>query len=242
MLPKIAVITECQMGNVLERPKSDSPGGNIVAKVSLAIKTGGIDSEPPRRFNETNNIITRVLDVGCGDNPKWAQISAPGEITYYGVDIDGAALERAHIAHPNARFIAGEAEHMHWFADGSIDAITCRVACPYMDLPLALREMARVLRPGGTITLQLHSFHFACADFLRRSRDENPKAIVGGVWTLLNGFVFSLTGCVLNLPGSKRFHESWQNVGSIRRALRRVGVVLDNHVGSPEFIVLGHKI
>jgi ubiquinone/menaquinone biosynthesis C-methylase UbiE len=186
-------------------------------------------------------MITRVLDVGCGDNPMWAPVSAPGEIIYYGVDIDRPALERAQIGHPIAKFIAGEAEHMSWFADGSIDAITCRVACPYMDLPSALREMARVLRPGGTITLQLHSFHFACADLLRRARDGNPKAIVGGVWALLNGYVFWLTGCVLDLPGSKRFHDSWQTVGSIRRALRRVGVVLDKHEGNPEFIVWGHK-
>ncbi len=194
-------------------------------------------------------MITCVLDVGCGDNPTWAQISAPGEITCYGIDIDRAALERAQIAHQNAKFIAGEAENMPWFADGSIDAITCRVACPYMVVPSALREMARVLRPGGTITLQLHSFHFACTDLLRRARAGKlrraragkPKAIVGGVWALLNGYVFWLTGCVLDMPGSKRFHDSWQTLGSIRRALRRVGLVLDKHVGKPEFIVWGHK-
>jgi ubiquinone/menaquinone biosynthesis C-methylase UbiE len=187
------------------------------------------------------SMITRVLDVGCGDNPSWASTSAPREIAYYGVDIDRAALERAQIGHPNARFIAGEAEHMPWFADGSIDAITCRVALPYMDLPSALREMARILTPGGTITLQLHSFRFACFDLLQRARSGKPKAIVGGIWTLVNGYVFWFTGCVLDLPGSKHFHDSWQTVGSIRRALRRVGVVVDKHEGNPEFIVWGHK-
>jgi ubiquinone/menaquinone biosynthesis C-methylase UbiE len=186
-------------------------------------------------------MITRVLDVGCGDNPKWVPISAPGEISYYGVDIDPAALERAHFGHPNARFIAGEAEQMHWFADRSIDAITCRVACPYMHLPSALREMARVLKPGGSITLQLHSFHFACVDLLRRAREGKLEAIIGGVWTLLNGYVFWLTGRVLDLPGSKRFHDSCQTVGSIRHALRRVGIVLDKQQEIPEFIVWGHK-
>jgi len=186
-------------------------------------------------------MTTCVLDVGCGDNPIWAPVSAPGEITYYGTDIDQGALERAQMEHPNGKFIAGAGEHMPWFADESIDAITCRVALPLMDPPSALREMARVLRPGGTITLQLHSLRFACADLLRRVRAGKPKAVVGGVWALFNGCVFWLSGSVLDLPGSRRFHDSWQTVGSIRRALRRVGIVLDKHVESPEFIVWGHK-
>jgi ubiquinone/menaquinone biosynthesis C-methylase UbiE len=201
-----------------------------------------MDAELACSLNERdNNMTTCVLDVGCGDNPIWAPISALGEITYYGVDIDRVALESARTGHPNAKFIDGEAEHMSWFADGSIDAITCRVACPYMDLPSALREMARVLRPGGTITLQLHSFHFACAEFLQRARTGKPKAVLGGIWTLLNGCVFWLTGSVLDMPGTRRFHDSWQSLGSIRRALRRVGIVLDKHVAKPEFIVWGHK-
>jgi hypothetical protein len=40
-----------------------------------------------------------------------------------------------------------------------MDVITYRVAWSCTDLRLALREMA----PGGRITLQLHSFQFACA-------------------------------------------------------------------------------
>jgi ubiquinone/menaquinone biosynthesis C-methylase UbiE len=182
-----------------------------------------------------------VLDVGCGDNPIWAPVSATADIAYYGVDIDKAALEKAQMAHPNAKFFLGVAEHMPWFTDGSIDAITCRVALPYMDPVATLREMARVLKPGGTITLMLHSFPFACADLLRRVGTGKAKAILGGVWTLLNGTVFWLTGRVLDIPGSQRFHDSWQSVASIRRALRRVGVALDKYVVSPEFIVWGHK-
>ena len=201
----------------------------------------GATSKRAVDWSVVDNMTTRVLDVGCGDSPRWESTPAPGEIAYYGVDIDRAALERAQTGHPNASFIAGEAEHMPWFADGSIDAITCRVALPYMDLPSALREMARILTPGGTITLQLHSFRFACLDLLRRARSGKPEAIVGGVWTFVNGYVFWFTGCVLDLPGSKRFHDSWQSVGSIRRALRRVGVVVDKHEGNPEFTVWAHK-
>jgi hypothetical protein len=69
-----------------------------------------IESELARRLKETDNMITRVLDVGYGDNPSWAPISAPGEFAYYGMDIDRAALDRAHIEHPNPRFIACETE------------------------------------------------------------------------------------------------------------------------------------
>ncbi len=46
-----------------------------------------------------------------------------------------------------------EAEHMP-FADGSLDMVTCRQAAHHFyDLPLALREINRVLKPGGVFLL-----------------------------------------------------------------------------------------
>lgn len=46
-----------------------------------------------------------------------------------------------------------EAEHMP-FADGSLDMVTCRQAAHHFyDLPQALREIERVLKPGGVFLL-----------------------------------------------------------------------------------------
>jgi len=53
----------------------------------------------------------------------------------------------------NARFVAGDATHLP-FPSGSFDLVTCRRAAHHFpDVPGALAEMHRVLRPGGRLGL-----------------------------------------------------------------------------------------
>ena len=73
-------------------------------------------------------------------------------------DIAAGMLQQAgHLAAErsldNVELAFVEAEHMP-FADGSLDMVTCRQAAHHFyDLPLALREVSRVLKPGGVFLL-----------------------------------------------------------------------------------------
>jgi SAM-dependent methyltransferase len=102
----------------------------------------------------------RVLDIACGTGEPSITIArllqGTGEVV--GVDLSGGPLavagERAR-QHglSNVRFQEADVHHLP-FPDNSFDRITSRLGVMFFaDLPRALREMHRVLKPGGRVTL-----------------------------------------------------------------------------------------
>ena len=98
----------------------------------------------------------RVLDAGCGDGALACAAASHGaQVT--GIDADAAMLaaarSRAAMAKLSASFSAGRVERLP-FPDGSFDVVaSITVLCFVSDAALAVREMARVLRPGGRLIL-----------------------------------------------------------------------------------------
>jgi ubiquinone/menaquinone biosynthesis C-methylase UbiE len=99
----------------------------------------------------------RLLDVGCGPGSitvGLAEVVAPGEVV--GLDIQPAQIERARAlaaerGQGNARFETGDAYQLP-FPDASFDAAFTNTLLSHLQEPLrALREMHRVLRPGGVL-------------------------------------------------------------------------------------------
>ena len=98
----------------------------------------------------------RVLDVGCGDGALGCAIAARGaEVT--GVDADPAMLTaaRSRAARQGlaVAFAEGRLERLP-FADASFDLVVAMtVLCFVPDAGGAVREMTRVLRPGGRLVI-----------------------------------------------------------------------------------------
>jgi len=94
----------------------------------------------------------RILDVATGTGLVAAALAraAPGcHLT--GLDQSEAMLAVARRRHPDIDFVQGEAERLP-FADEEFDAVTFTYLLRYVDDPAAtMRELARVLRPGGRI-------------------------------------------------------------------------------------------
>jgi SAM-dependent methyltransferase len=99
----------------------------------------------------------RVLDVGSGAGHSTLAFARTGVQTT-GVDLtprmvqtgrDLAEREGVH----NVRFEQGDAERLRFERD-AFDVVTCRLcAHHFADVPAALAEMRRVLRPGGRLLL-----------------------------------------------------------------------------------------
>ena len=98
----------------------------------------------------------RVLDAGCGDGALVCAAASRGAVAT-GLDPDpdmlAAARMRARGAHVQAAFVEGRIEQIP-FADASFDVVVAiTVLCFFTDASGAVREMARVLRPGGRLVL-----------------------------------------------------------------------------------------
>jgi SAM-dependent methyltransferase len=96
----------------------------------------------------------RVLDAGCGTGVVAITAARLGA-TVNGADLTPQLLEKArenaHIASVSVEWIEGDVEQLP-FADGEFDAVLSQFAHMFAPRPdIAIREMLRVLRPGGTI-------------------------------------------------------------------------------------------
>jgi fatty-acid O-methyltransferase len=112
----------------------------------------------------------RVLEVGCGHGGGGSYIARylrPASYTGMDLNPNGIALcQRTHDV-AGLDFVQGDAQDLP-FPDESFDAVVnVESSHGYPDFPGFLREVARVLTPGG---------HFLYADFRNRKRVEEWEA------------------------------------------------------------------
>jgi demethylmenaquinone methyltransferase / 2-methoxy-6-polyprenyl-1,4-benzoquinol methylase len=94
----------------------------------------------------------RVLDAACGTGElALAGVAAGGSVT--GLDFSEPMLERARRKAPELDWVRGDVLALP-FDDGSFDAATIGFGIRNVsDLEAGLRELARVLRPGGRLAV-----------------------------------------------------------------------------------------
>jgi demethylmenaquinone methyltransferase / 2-methoxy-6-polyprenyl-1,4-benzoquinol methylase len=93
-----------------------------------------------------------VLDVATGTGAVAAELVHRTGCSVVGLDQSAEMLAEARRRVPaGVTLVAGDAEHLP-FPDASFDGLTVTYLLRYVDDPAAtLRELARVVRPGGTI-------------------------------------------------------------------------------------------
>ncbi|GAA1653770.1 class I SAM-dependent methyltransferase [Actinoplanes couchii] len=90
----------------------------------------------------------RVLDLGAGTG-KFTELLTTAGLSV--VAVEPSAEMRAEIT-VTAEILAGTGEQIP-LPDGDVDAVVCAQAWHWVDPALAVPEVARVLRPGGTLNL-----------------------------------------------------------------------------------------
>ncbi len=95
----------------------------------------------------------RVLDVGCGTGATVDHLRRRHGLTAAGLDLSAALLKDAGQAHDGLPLVQGRAQQIP-AADGAFSAVLCECVlslCP--DPLIVLREIRRVLQPGGAVVV-----------------------------------------------------------------------------------------
>jgi len=94
----------------------------------------------------------RVLDAACGTGDFAVADARAGASYVVGLDFSERMLERARRKAPSVEWVQGDMLAMP-FPDGSFDAATVGFGVRNTELEPALRELRRVLRPGGRLAV-----------------------------------------------------------------------------------------
>lgn len=207
-------------------------------RLELSIATNPDD--PRRILPDVSARHRRILDVGCGAGQTLIASKLSETVFAVGVDLDSAALALGQQQSSELIFVCAQGEALP-FATNSFDLVICRVALPYMQVKLALSEMARVLDKGGELWLVLHPFSMTARELSENLKRFQLKAAVYRFWVLLNGFslhVFDRQWGWLLHSGR---YESWQTVGRTKQTLLNLDFEdIRSHRGN-HFVVTARK-
>jgi demethylmenaquinone methyltransferase/2-methoxy-6-polyprenyl-1,4-benzoquinol methylase len=94
----------------------------------------------------------KVLDLGAGTGVSTEELDRSGAYAV-GADLSLGMLQVGNAKRPDVRLLAADALALP-FADASFDAVTISLALRnIVDVDAALREMARVTKPGGRLVV-----------------------------------------------------------------------------------------
>ena len=170
-----------------------------------------------------------VLDVACGTGIVARRVAdrIEGAGRVVGLDLNEAMLTVARRVRPELEWVQGEAGELP-FADTSFDVVLCQSGLMFFpDRAAALREMARVVAPDGTVAVQVWASLAAqptygpFVEIAARHAGADAVELLGSYWTLGD---LELVGALLAAAGLElvetRTRTGILRFESIERAVR----------------------
>ena len=166
-------------------------GSNLSARAGLHERFSTATREFPRRVFEYFDFSTnaRVLEIGCGTGLLWTKnrerIPAAWRLTLS--DFSRGMVETARAAGIAADFLQSDAQHIP-FPSANFEAVIANHMLYHVaDLPRALAEIRRLLKPGGKLYAATNGVdHMRELDGLLAECGIKPQAWVLG-FSLDNG-------------------------------------------------------
>ncbi len=161
-----------------------------------------------------------VLDVGCGPGNHLVALSVGNPQLLVGIDVDEMFLtigrsKITKIINPSSiipSLIRASLPTLP-IADNTFDLVTCFLVMPHVpDDTTALSELARVLKPGGTLAISGHGLGFPLR-YLKRFR---PKPLQ-----------MYLASIIYRCTGKKLIRNTLQNDKKMCRILNSIGMTAD---------------
>ncbi|MGY1640996.1 methyltransferase domain-containing protein [Geodermatophilus sp. SYSU D00703] len=154
-----------------------------------------------------------VLDVACGTGivARTAADRLGGNGLVAGLDLNEAMLAVARRVRPDLQWRQGDVAAMP-FADSEFDAVLCQMALMFFpDRAAALREMARVARPGGVVAVCVPAAlpdqpaYAPFVDMVVAHAGDDARPLLGTYWSCgdLDALRATLTDAGLTVVGTR---------------------------------------
>lgn len=163
----------------------------------------------------------RVLDVGCGTGKDLQHPAYAETAERCGIDIHAESIAYGLQHYPGLNLSVARAEHLP-FEDERFDLVISRVALPYTNIPVALREIYRVLKPNGELLLTMHTCRMQAQWLVQAIRTRAWKRVIDHLYILGASVIYLTYNRVPARPWSST-RETFQVAWRLRRGLRDVG-------------------
>ncbi|MBI5530045.1 MAG: class I SAM-dependent methyltransferase [Candidatus Doudnabacteria bacterium] len=145
-----------------------------------------------------------IIDIGCGQGYFSRELAKAGA-KVLGVDIGAELISLAKTqSGKNESYLVLSAEKLNGIADNRFDAAICILALQNMkNLPAAIGEMSRVLKPGGRAVLVLNHPTFRVPGASNWDYDEKQKV----QYRRIDGYMSEITQAVDMTQGVKEMRN-----------------------------------
>lgn len=135
----------------------DRVAGEYTARISGELAHKPLDRHLLSWFAERVQDLGPVWDIGCGPGHVARYLHGRG-VAVRGVDLSGEMIDQARKLHPEIAFAQGNLRSLEAESSclGGIVAFYSLIHIPREAMVAALRELKRVLRPGGALLLAFH--------------------------------------------------------------------------------------
>jgi ubiquinone/menaquinone biosynthesis C-methylase UbiE len=199
-----------------------------------------LDPKDPRHCMPTIEPGERsILEIGCGIGQMFVASRPAKDVSAVGIDVDFDALKYGNERYDCVEFVQASGESLP-FADNSFDLIISRVSIPLMNVPQAIREVARTVKPGGRIWLSLLPLALVRERLKTDARQLRLKDFVMSIYIIINGLILHSTGRVVPFAPTGAY-ESFQTSRRMRTLLRQAGFSDIEIKRSNHFVVTAKK-
>lgn len=199
----------------------------------------------PAKFHDlclrvAGEVAGGVLDIGCGHGILLERVLARFQPTRaYGCDLSSVLCARAGARNPRARIVQADAEDLPFAQDAFDQVFLVEVLEHLPDVGKALREVKRVLRPGGKFLVAVPNRDWFHYERHMRTREKDQPLEEDWHWYGAAEIKGLLEGAGF-IPRKVRGGENLYFGGGIPRELEKLALLLAPglHEKSKRLIIL----
>ncbi|OWF55947.1 Methyltransferase [Mizuhopecten yessoensis] len=109
-------------------------------------------SYPKELYDKTKNVLPAIGRKHASSGQRTFPLTKICKHVIW-IDVSREQISKARKAASNIDYRVGQAKDLSFLGDGTIDFMAVATAIHWMDIPICIREVSRVLRPGGVVAV-----------------------------------------------------------------------------------------